>query len=269
MPMLAVTTTLCRRDVRAGQGVDTRVASRLALLERFDRACRMTNSSPPKREITSASRIAFSAARRRLRAACRAGVTERYRDLLELSRSMSEWRTVSARHFVERAFHAVAQHNAVGQPGQGIEARQMIDLRLAIFRSVMSSINTTMPPFSIGWTVNSSVRPFIRSKGSGIVRRGKPRVEMMIMLCARSRQQSGFDGGLDHLAHAQSFSSRSLASPSCCFSLPFDTTTRRLESNMHSRAACCFDRRVEALGEERHVARGHDASSSVLRSRSR
>ena len=29
------------------------------------------------------------------------------------------------------------------------------------------------------------------------------------------------------------FSSRSLASPSCCFSLPFETTTRRLESNMH------------------------------------
>ena len=64
------------------------------------------------------------------------------------------------------------------------------------------------------------------------------------------------------------FSSRSLASPSCCFSLPFETTTRRLESNMHRPCGMLLIAVSKRLASSDMSREEMTASSSVLRSRS-
>ncbi len=67
---------------------------------------------------------------------------------------------LSGRHSA-RAFSIRSRRTLrLGSPVRASKRARWLILASAILRSVMSSTRTTMPPFSIGWTVNSSVRPF-------------------------------------------------------------------------------------------------------------
>ena len=93
----------------------------------------------------------------------------------------------------------------------------------------------------------------------GIVAAGKPRVEMIDhALRAGLRQQSGLDDGLDHLAHAHALQLEIAREPELLLQLAVRNDDPALGIEHAQAVRHVVDRRVEALGEERHVARGND-----------
>ena len=127
--------------------------------------CSTTNSSPPKRAMTSLSRTIL----RNRSATAISSMSPRECPSVSLtclnwSRSMKWIAHIRSGAHRPARFHAVAQDRPVRQPGERIEPRQVVDLGLRVPRSVVSSTSSTVPPFSIGWTVNSSVRPFCASR---------------------------------------------------------------------------------------------------------
>jgi hypothetical protein len=78
------------------------------------------------------------------------------------------------------------------------------------------------------------------------------------MLRAGLRQQSGLDDGLDHLAHAQALQLEVAREPELLLQLAVRNDDPALGVEHAKAVRHVVDGRVEALGEERHVARGND-----------
>jgi hypothetical protein len=175
--------------VRTGQGIEHARRQRFALLERFDR--RLQNDEL----VAAEARDHVGVADRVLQPFgdgfeqhVTAGVAERIVDLLELV----EIDEVNGAHvvgapFVERALHAVAQHHAVGQPGQGIEARQMIDLGLGdlALGDVLDQHHHAAVLHRLDGEFERAPVHQVQGEG-GIVAAGKPRVEVIDHAARRS-----------------------------------------------------------------------------------
>ena len=222
----------------------------------------MTNSSPPKpRNDVGVTYRVLQPLGHRLQKHVAAGVAQRVVDLLELVQ-VDE---VNGAHivdspFVERLLHAVAQHRAVGQTGQSVEPRQMIDLGLgdlALGDVLDEDHHAAVLHRLHGEFERSPVRQ-VQSEG-GIVRTGKPRIQIVDhALRARLRQQPCLHDALDQVAHAHAFQFEIRRQPHLLFQFVIGDDDAALGIEHAQAVRHVVDRRVKPLGEQGHVARGDD-----------
>jgi hypothetical protein len=124
---------------------------------------------------------------------------------------------LSGRHSLKCALHAVAQNGAIGEPGQSVKSRQVVDLGLGDL-SLGDILHKHDHAAVFHGLYGEFERPSVQHIRceSGIVAARKPGVQALDQaLRVEIGNQTRLDNAFDQVARLEPFSSKSGGNPSC------------------------------------------------------